>query len=1346
MVVKFFGRTCRKMGMIINLKTYFSFTLSFLLLISCAKKPEFDTVYKAPEQTLRSNDYDTDSKYIFHATNLQGKRDVGHKIMPFGKSEGRVVKLRFEKEGLVVYMEEQDEKFKRKINETPIFTIPGDYKAYRCALNSLGECTNREEEDTEMKWDKRPYFTPSFGNINMASNFDPVEFAVQDPCLRPLKSKVIHTEIKKGLLNFEIEREFAVTKSLRCLREFIPKNLRENLNNLSFKFRFFYSLVRMKDVIDPNFEKRFYPKEDQRVFGFFVSEKKKLDDDFLKTVKTSYMNKWSSNKKKLVYYLSDSFNEKKRDGSLKYKVEKKATYDSVAAINKTFDEIKMPFRIEVREPKGIKAGDLRYNMINLVTDPQKHSTLGYGPSIKNPETGEIIHGLINMYYGTFRTMVPSIYRHMVEVSTKVLRPEIFASKAKKVKRRLPATEKGPKLSPKEMIKKTWQNNLRGSDIEVKNFVKSFKVRSINFDKNIDPVLKNDLDFWNSKSLQDFPKNEKVVDKRKVILDSLTKNNAYPVEYFSIKFNGKGLIPGIEKIDGIRNEDGTLKTWQELEKLENQKKLKDVRSKIRNLILPYAWRRTFIHEMGHNLGLRHNFKGSYDRANFGDKMKGEEVKTGNSFSSIMDYGHSQLNTLPDFGVYDKAALNMAYNKKIRMYRYTRKPNRFSEGVKEYKNLDLKKGNRLGSYKTKDKESGKTFKIDRFGFCTDHHVGTDPSCNRFDEGGSYVEIVEHYIEKYNSEFLVINFRNGRNSFNIGKLPAYFWHRNREFSKIREIYEALEEEIVKHLSFNGLRNASFIEKNNSFKILIKKCKRDLKKRYCKRINDLMEATKMAGEFFLNIIKAPPLSCLVSNFGEDKDESVIYKLRDIYYSENFIDAPKSCFDNRVIKYFEKEGKNVLGERGRYIYSLGENDHNAYSTDINAIGIWIDKLLAMKYLMGRRINARASNDIDWSFTEIPGINVLIDDFLLKFVQDLTIPDWEKFKDFQGKKIYFPKRPYKLDDSVHGEIPRQFFRQLIHGLSLPLLSTVSLNKKLMEAMKDYSLLRSSHSKDEHVEYLKRFNVKKIEDHKVFSDEFYDKRAHIDNFIYMAKKENIIAFKMLNNINIWNKIFKNSKLKTKDEINEFKNIYSIRGNPFFAEEERTYVRRSVLKSKIMDLKNEFGEEARKFIDLPNDIKQIVYENIEELRSKSGEIVIEESLKKYEGLLKYFSGLDKAKWETFGKKLAYYNAYLLGSKALDEYLLRNNFEDEPEKLKLLFNESGKYPYRPMQMYQIGIALKKREVKKVIKDLEKNSWVPSSFNARNKELLEMSWDELRSVDKVISVESRDVYDKVVKKLIPY
>ena len=37
-------------------------------------------------------------------------------------------------------------------------------------------------------------------------------------------------------------------------------------------------------------------------------------------------------------------------------------------------------------------------------------------------------------------------------------------------------------------------------------------------------------------------------------------------------------------------------------------------------------------------------------------------------------------------------------------------------KAYKYIDLKKGKRLSKYKIKDKETGKTYKIDRFKFCT------------------------------------------------------------------------------------------------------------------------------------------------------------------------------------------------------------------------------------------------------------------------------------------------------------------------------------------------------------------------------------------------------------------------------------------------------------------------------------------------------------------------------------------------------------------------------------------------------------------------------------------------------
>ena len=123
---------------------------------------------------------------------------------------------------------------------------------------------------------------------------------------------------------------------------------------------------------------------------------------------------------------------------------------------------------------------------------------------------------------------------------------------------------------------------------------------------------------------------------------------------------------------------------------------------------------------------------------------------------------------------------------------------------------------------------------------------------------------------------------------------------------------------------------------------------------------------------------------------------------------------------YFEKEGKVVLGERGRYLYSLQDNDYNSYSTDISAMGIWIDKILAMKYLVGRRVNPRVSYDIDWSFLDIRELVEGVT-FLRYLIQDLEILKESTLKIHKGKKLYFPKQePYKLDDSIHGEIQDNF--------------------------------------------------------------------------------------------------------------------------------------------------------------------------------------------------------------------------------------------------------------------------------------------------------------------------------------
>lgn len=76
-------------------------------------------------------------------------------------------------------------------------------------------------------------------------------------------------------------------------------------------------------------------------------------------------------------------------------------------------------------------------------------------------------------------------------------------------------------------------------------------------------------------------------------------------------------------------------------------------------------KTLVHELGHNFGLRHNFKGSNDAKNYFTQSELAEhgLRTVPGYSSIMDYNPSMLNALAVFGPYDLAALRFGYKRQV-----------------------------------------------------------------------------------------------------------------------------------------------------------------------------------------------------------------------------------------------------------------------------------------------------------------------------------------------------------------------------------------------------------------------------------------------------------------------------------------------------------------------------------------------------------------------------------------------------------------------------------------------------------------------------------------------------------
>jgi hypothetical protein len=113
---------------------------------------------------------------------------------------------------------------------------------------------------------------------------------------------------------------------------------------------------------------------------------------------------------------------------------------------------------------------------------------------------------------------------------------------------------------------------------------------------------------------------------------------------------------------------------------------------KNDVLIDIWMPTLAHEIGHNLGLRHNFIGSFDKKHwdFPSEVKGSKRTS----SSVMDYTIDDHANYDGLGPYDVYALRAAYTGYVELEKLTTAPmktmtsrNGKTVNVKSYVAMDL-----------------------------------------------------------------------------------------------------------------------------------------------------------------------------------------------------------------------------------------------------------------------------------------------------------------------------------------------------------------------------------------------------------------------------------------------------------------------------------------------------------------------------------------------------------------------------------------------------------------------------------------------------------------------------------
>ncbi len=261
----------------------------------------------------------------------------------------------------------------------------------------------------------------------------------------------------------------------------------------------------------------------------------------------------------------------------------------------------------------------------------------------------------------------------------------------------------------------------------------------------------------------------------------------------------------------------------------------------------------IHEMGHNMGLRHNFKGTYDALNFYDRyweirnhdgtagprivdpVTQYEIENGiddYAYTSIMDYGAKFNSDFQKLGKYDDAAIAYAYgglrqvfktvgNDLVGLYAVQNFAEWgwptamlfFTSGIEavHYTRFqdfaDLRDSNRawvpnrwivksgmggLDLWMTDPTLDGGTRRVMvPYGHCSDEFRQSQLGCNYFDKGADLWEISQGLIEAYENYYVLNNFSRGRYTWG-------FWN---EGGYVRRIAGRYFELLQNHVQYYAL-----------------------------------------------------------------------------------------------------------------------------------------------------------------------------------------------------------------------------------------------------------------------------------------------------------------------------------------------------------------------------------------------------------------------------------------------------------------------------------------------------------------------------------------------------------------
>lgn len=538
-----------------------------------------------------------------------------------------------------------------------------------------------------------------------------------------------------------------------------------------------------------------------------------------------------------------------------------------------------------------RIGDLRYNIIGWVGDESKAGPLGFGPSFADPQTGEIISANA-LVYGAYLVRLTAFARDLLALINgdldeaavadnndfagwirDIQSGKTFTAGSREADNHIVKVDGQDTPAINQSMSFDWIDGLLNRDRStltkptkddaIARFQASKKrlVDAVG-DLHIADTARARIETLKGTDIEqlmiddemiaaagygpDTPLTDEVIEKasplRDMSLDHLREMDSVRRQLdgrlnscvLQADFVDEGLIGLVKEIDrAVHDGDGTVEWYGQRYQVARNGGIDY--ELVQQMLRHPIFNAVTAHEVGHTLGLRHNFSGSFDSLNYNhrywelrddgnmlprawDPMTQQEIDgriREYQYSTVMDYGNNFVVTDANgIGHYDRAAIKMGYGDLVEVFTDTPEANKtrvagatalegfgwpgavdiLSSGplrVIPYTEIPVLLGGTANLEKRADVHYSE-LKIDPNGFsdvlvfdskdrfvvpyryCGDEFSDYEPYCMRYDAGADEYETLTSLADTYWNYYLMNNFMRQRVTFDPDTLPDYLYTR--------------------------------------------------------------------------------------------------------------------------------------------------------------------------------------------------------------------------------------------------------------------------------------------------------------------------------------------------------------------------------------------------------------------------------------------------------------------------------------------------------------------------------------------------------------------------------------------